>query len=449
MNSHTPPPAFDWREFIPFAKAEARRFYRRLDPGQFKFEDILRVAEAALALSPGHKYARKAIRGALADFVRSDLTIVKPVEMSEDRYLAEVAEVDDCLPTARTARPRPCDLPSDSPLVETWRQLHGVTVGAAPRRIRRRAHHPITGEMHELPSRIATSFGYRVNSKHNKVSVPIECSTYNDDLSQEHSSGQKRAKIDDDEQQEFDASAPSSRRGEVEQSEYRQQRFSVACYNDGRVHKRGLPPPPNYRAPDAAFITSIGQRLRRSFRAEELDGAQVDGQVEVTNPNPPLVTTIRRTAKPPKLTHDLSGRRTSNVRVDMTKFGLEPVSKDKLGAWRDELAEEVSTCVDAETGQREPALRAPSWHRDAKSGGAPEFKGEIDMHPETDTRSSGAKRQARFRERKRAKAAEALRSEVWAEAIDVGEHVVPSTTLLLLRLPLGDSLGRPKPLFLS
>lgn len=50
---------------------------------------------------------------------------------------------------------------------------------------------------------MAAPSGYKVTSKHNKVSVTIGRATYNDEWNEE-SSGWKRARIEEDEQQEFD-----------------------------------------------------------------------------------------------------------------------------------------------------------------------------------------------------------------------------------------------------
>jgi hypothetical protein len=256
LTAHTPPPfasqfdeiigplGFDWRKFRPLAIAEARRFYRRLDHGQFKYEDLLSVALAALAASPGHKWARKAIRGALADFVREDLTVVKPVEMDEERYLSTIAELDDCLPTAGAVKPKPCDIPSDNPLVEGWRKLHGVTVGPGPRRIRRRVRHPFTGEWLELlPSRLAMPSGYKVTSKHGKVPVSIARSSYDEDGWRQERAGRVGAKPDAEDEVDPRANKPPVR-GEVDQCGYvergKAKRFSFTCYNDGEDHAHGL-----------------------------------------------------------------------------------------------------------------------------------------------------------------------------------------------------------------
>ena len=155
--------------------------------GKFEKDELLSIATEALAKSkPSEKWARGAIRGALFDFVRTRDKLVTRW-MDEDEYRAKAAELDDILPTARTARPKPCTIPSDNPLVEGWRKRHHVTVGPPPRRVRRRVRHPITGEMHELPSRIAASTGYKVNSKYNKVEVAPRRSSHQDGRDQNES----------------------------------------------------------------------------------------------------------------------------------------------------------------------------------------------------------------------------------------------------------------------
>jgi hypothetical protein len=492
MNSHTPPPAFDWRAYEPLARAAVTKLLKGQDPGRFERDELLSAAVERLATCPGSNYAKKAIKGALVDFARDHDKVVNNVELTEKKYLATAAELDDCLPTGRAAKPKPCDIPSDNALVEAWRNRHSVTVGPPPRRVRRRVRHPITGKMFEiLPSRIATSTGYKVSSKHNKVPVSIGRATYNDEWSQEHGGGWKRAKIEDDEQR-FDPDARMALpRSEVGQADYtapgRERRFSVACLNGGEDHRAGmnLDELSHLPSPAAEFLRPSGHRGRRQFRFEEL-GANLlhDGVVTVTNPNPPLPVICRKKVEAPKLTAIRSGKRTSDVIVDPTKFGLEPVPKDKLGAWRDELAGEASTCVDEDTGQREPTLSAPSWHRDARGFRGLNW-GLLKMRNENGpwTREPGlkkppAKTEAELivtvaniqdaagsllfaqRARKAGMAALAVACEERAkelkarakkghagaktnrgDAIDVGEQDDPSSFWLLLRLPSGGSFG--------
>ena len=179
---------------------EVAKFLRTQEVGKFEKDELLSIATEALAKSkPSEKWAREAISGALFDFVRTRDKLVTRW-MDEDEYRAKAAELDDILPTARTARPKPCTIPSDNPLVEGWRKRHRVTVGPPPRRVRRRVRHPITGEMHELPSRIAASTGYKVNSKYNKVEVAPRRSPHQDGRDQNESGcSWKRPKIEDTE----------------------------------------------------------------------------------------------------------------------------------------------------------------------------------------------------------------------------------------------------------
>jgi hypothetical protein len=208
--STTDTPVADWRDFMPLAHAEVAKFFKTQEPGKFPKDDLLGVAVTALAEAAARfdatrnnglaAYALKGIRGALTDYVRTRDDVVNPVELAEGEYRSKVAELDDCL-TAQAARPKPCKIPSDNPLVEEWRKRHRVTLGPPPRRIRRRVQHPFTGKWLELlPSRIATSTGYRVSSKHDKVSVKLGRSTYQEGLEPpEGGCSWKRAKIEDTE----------------------------------------------------------------------------------------------------------------------------------------------------------------------------------------------------------------------------------------------------------
>jgi hypothetical protein len=201
-------PVPHWHDFMPLAHAEVAKFLKTQDIGKFQKDDLLGVATIALATAkPSDKWARKAIKGALFDYVRTRDKIVSDHEQTEDEYLAKTAELDNCLPTARTAKPKPCAIPSDNPIVDEWRKRHHVTVGPPPRRVRRRMRHPTTGKWLELlPSRVATSTGYKVSSKHNKVTTaPVPCA--HQDGWEPTLGGMKRAKIEDDEHQEH---APGS-----------------------------------------------------------------------------------------------------------------------------------------------------------------------------------------------------------------------------------------------
>ena len=43
----------DWRDYLPLAKAETSRFYRRQERGKFRYEDLLGVAVEALGIRRG------------------------------------------------------------------------------------------------------------------------------------------------------------------------------------------------------------------------------------------------------------------------------------------------------------------------------------------------------------------------------------------------------------
>jgi hypothetical protein len=240
-------PAADWRKFMPLAHAEVAKFLKTQEVGKFEKDELLSKATIALATAkPSDKWARKAIKGALFDHVRTCNKIVNDHEKDEVEYLATTAKLDDILETARAAKLEPCDTPSDNPVVNEWRKRHRVTVGPAPRRVRRRLRHPITGDRYELPSRIATSTGYKVNSKHNKVAVaPVRCA-YQDGW-EPTLGGMKRARIEDDEDRDHTPShSVPPQRGELNQASYsskgRKQRFSSETVNHHQEHRNGLTP---------------------------------------------------------------------------------------------------------------------------------------------------------------------------------------------------------------
>jgi hypothetical protein len=344
-------PAIGWHDFMPLARAEVTKFLKTQEPGKFQKDDLLGEAAIALATAkPSDIWARKAIRGALFDYVRTRDKLVSDREMGEDEYLAKTAVLDDCLPTARAARPKPCKIPSDNQIVEDWRNLHGVTVGPPPRRVRRRVRHPATGkwlELELLPSRIAASMGYRVNSKHNKVAVaPLRCA--HQDGWEPTLGGMKRAKIEDDENQEHTPpSAPPIQRGDVEQSDYvekgRQQRFSTTCHNAGRDYKSGLEPPSDLAPSRVSAFFRDGKIVRRNC---VFIPKLIDERVIVTGSPPPLPS-LRRTVEPPKPDITVTGKR--GARAANTRKPL-PRSEAYDLALREE-------------GPRE--ARGPRWQREA------------------------------------------------------------------------------------
>jgi hypothetical protein len=289
------PPVFSWRNYLPLAMAETSKFFKKQKIGKFSFEELLSVSAEALGTSLGAAYAVKAMRGALNDYVRDDHKLVRNIEVSEGEYL-------------RT-RGSPAPPPS---------AVRRVYVSGGVR------HTLYTPGPYCSNAQLLVGDG-KVGSKHNKVSIAVQRTTFNDEWSQERS-GRIRAKIEDDRQEYGPSAHMAQSRGDVGQADYigrgREQRWSTA----GEVQKSGASeqlcnnveyPNGKQREPQA-FI-------RRLFVATHLDVA-------------------------------VSGRRTSTVALSMRKFGLEPIPKDKLGNWREDLA-------------REPSLRVGSsliaWQREA------------------------------------------------------------------------------------
>ena len=301
---------FNWHDRLGVAYAETSKFNKKQEWGKFRYDELLSVAVKALAGSPGVAYARIAIHGALTDYVRDRDKIVHNVELTEGEYLRTRGGVPE--KKARKPKARP-----------VFFKEHGVW-GTVYSKGRYRTNEQLLR-------------GYEVSSKHNKVSVALVRTTYNDEWSQ-IPSGWKRAKIDDDEEdRNHDPRAGRvSQRGEVQQDDYkgrgRQKRFSNACVNNGEDFPRGL----------------------KIHGWEDV----YDGKVKVSGLNRKLPAPLRRTAVAPKLDVGIpKGRwRKKLAREVWQKYGLEPVPKDKLGRWREELA-------------MEPTLRAGSslvrWQREA------------------------------------------------------------------------------------
>jgi hypothetical protein len=321
MNSHTPPPAFDWRDFIPLAKAETTKFYRKQERGRFRYEELLSVATEALGTSLGANYARKAISGALLDFARDDHKLVRNVEMSEEEFL----------------RTRGSPVPKQ-PAVRRVCVSRGVRYTLYTPGPYRTNHELLAGEG-------------KVSSKHGKVSVAIGRATYNDEWNQTIG-GWKRAKIEDPEEQ---GHAPAVRRaqprGDVDQADYighgRQQRFSTTCHNKGVDYKSGL--------------GSTDWRL-------------CDGEVEVCGKDPrmpakpfnrtvdsPLAIALRFMAKPARdrtVSECLRVLELLGDKVDGTAGTMPIVSrKSPARGW----------AFDEALKQERPQERGPSWHREVRS----------------------------------------------------------------------------------
>jgi hypothetical protein len=77
--------ALDKCPFLPFALAEAARFCKKY-PGRFELDELQSVAAEALIAAPDYNRAKKAIRGALADFARDGHKVVRDIEMSEEEF---------------------------------------------------------------------------------------------------------------------------------------------------------------------------------------------------------------------------------------------------------------------------------------------------------------------------------------------------------------------------
>jgi hypothetical protein len=277
------PPAFNWRDYLPLAKAETSKFYKKQERGKFRYEELLSVSIEALGKSLGGTYAIKAIRGAITDFVRDSHKLVRNVEMSEEAYL------------------RTWGSPTPPP--------------SAVRRVY------VSGRVRHT---LYTPGAYRSNAqllvgdgkvgRHGKVSVALERTTYNDGWSQT-SSGWKRAKIEDAENLDYDprAGRVPPQRSEINQVGYVEQRWSVSYFNDDDVVRK--------------------------------QSGQGDGSVTVTkNGKPfvrqPLKAICRRFAAATLLDVGIIRPAAEPCVVNLKKFGLKPVPKNELGCWREELATE-------------------------------------------------------------------------------------------------------------
>jgi hypothetical protein len=296
VNASTP--VFDWRDYLPLAKAETSKFYRKQERGKFSYDELLSVAVRALGGSAGVTYAKKAMCGALTDHARDAYKLVRNVEMSEEDYLRTWGSP---APTARAT---------------VVKREDGVTY--------------YTPGPYRTNAQLLAGDG-KVG-KHGKVSVTLERTTYNDERGQT-GSGQVRAKIADDEQ-DFDprSARMGTPRGDVDQVEYtgpgREKRFSTSCHNHGGDYKSGL------TSPDKRYD---------------------DGKVTVTyyGKKPRCVAEVIRRHAVASIDAGVSGQRTTCVAIRMDRFGLEPVPKDKLGRWREELLADELRSRRAEWGGRQ------------------------------------------------------------------------------------------------
>jgi hypothetical protein len=202
-------PVADWRAYTSWAKKQAFKFHKKTGK-RFELQELQNVAVEAMGEARGGW--EEAVNGALADFAQAAHRTVRPVEMQEHDtktkggrkklgYRSTRAEVDDLLEAAPTPWPEPSGIPCDDQLAEDWRKANGVRVCPPPRRIRRRGIHPVTGKAFELSSRIATSFGYQVDSRHGKVVIPLRRSSYIDGMGDDRAEGcsRKLASLFDDE----------------------------------------------------------------------------------------------------------------------------------------------------------------------------------------------------------------------------------------------------------
>ena len=85
-NSRADRKALDGCPFLPFALAEAAAFSKK-HPGSFDLNELQSVAVEALLRSPMRDArARKAITGALNDFARDGLKVVRDIEITEEEF---------------------------------------------------------------------------------------------------------------------------------------------------------------------------------------------------------------------------------------------------------------------------------------------------------------------------------------------------------------------------
>ena len=184
-------PVHDWRDHLPLAKKETSKFYEKQqswDRGKFRFDELLSVAVEALGAAAARfdaarnngltAYALKGIRGALNDYVREAHRVVRNVEMSEEEYLRTRGSPNPPRATIRRVcvvkEPKAWHLP---------KYVRWTFFTKGPYRT-----------YHQL---LEAGYGYKVNSRHGKVSVAIGRSPYKDDWNQTIG-GWSRAKIDED-----------------------------------------------------------------------------------------------------------------------------------------------------------------------------------------------------------------------------------------------------------
>ena len=326
---------FDWRDFVPLAKAEASKFYWRQERGRFRFEDLLSTALDALATSKGVNHAIKCINGALRDHARDGDKLVRDVEMTEEEWQR-----------TRGGPPEPAP-PADAPLRGYVENDLKITVW--PMGLRRLK--PRDG--------VATS-------KHDKVPVAIGRTTFNDGWSQQDH-GRVRAKLDRDFQDVDEDGPPEEVKLKVQRGGNdgytgagTAKRWSKSCLSsgdnrgrDGVVHKSGLTP-----------------EGWQGFKLLKRNGKWSSSFQPTSN------APCRRIAEP-RPDCRAHGRRTSSVKVDLSKFGLAPQNQPAMptearaiaALWTEAHAEDDKQASPA-AAKLALSMEAPKsgtilWHRDA------------------------------------------------------------------------------------
>lgn len=166
-------PVHDWHDYIPLAKLETNKFYRKQERGKFRYEELLNVAVQGLGAAARAfdwarnngwaTYATKGIRAALNDYVRDTYNVVRNVEMPEEEYL-------------RT-RGSPNPLPGVIRRVCVSKEARAWHL---PKYVR---HTFFTDGPYRTNLQLLQGID-KVNSKHGKVSVAIGRSTYKDGWNQ-------------------------------------------------------------------------------------------------------------------------------------------------------------------------------------------------------------------------------------------------------------------------
>ena len=358
----------DWHDYLPLAKSETSKFYRKQERGKFRYEELLNVAvealgDAAIAFDCTRNnglaaYATKGIRGALKDYVRDAYKIVRNVEMPEEKYLRTRGCPNTLLAVIRRVcvakEARAWNLPkyvrhtffTDGPYRTNLQLLQGV---------------------------------YKVNSKHGKVSVAIGRSTYKDGWNQTIG-GWNCANIYDEDRARTAAieyayvgAAVGSRRAMVAamrtalsdgmrltQPVVRKSHERAADTMSIVIRKARRALKPSYIRDDGAAMIEIKPHECVNFKFEDATYADA-GAREFSPPGDRCgrvcpwrkdhdirlveIFYIPRKAVP---TLDFSVRRRG--------FGLKQVPKDKLGHWCEELALEGRLLLRAQS---------PDWQRSA------------------------------------------------------------------------------------